>query len=66
MGRALSRICVMCCCDIMGGRVEVLTRRVDWRRSDTMRVARRAGCWWPLSSEGPQKHDLTMFPKCNI
>jgi hypothetical protein len=23
-------------------------------------------CWWPSSSEGTQKHDLTMFPKCNI
>jgi hypothetical protein len=28
-------------CDITGGGVEVLTRRVDWRRSDTMRVAGR-------------------------
>jgi hypothetical protein len=26
----------MGCCDITGGGVEVLTRRVDWRRSDTM------------------------------
>jgi hypothetical protein len=25
-----------------------------------------ATCWGPSSSEGPQKHDLTMFPKCNI
>jgi hypothetical protein len=23
-------------------------------------------CWRPSSSEGPQKHDLTMFSKCNI
>jgi hypothetical protein len=23
-------------------------------------------CWGPSSSEGPQKHDLTMFPKCNV
>jgi hypothetical protein len=23
-------------------------------------------CWGPSSSEGPQKHDLTMFPECNI
>jgi hypothetical protein len=23
-------------------------------------------CWGPSSSEGPQKHDLTMFPKCDI
>jgi hypothetical protein len=22
--------------------------------------------WGPSSSEGPQKHDLTMFPKCNV
>jgi hypothetical protein len=22
-------------------------------------------CWGPSSSEGPQKHDLTMFPECN-
>jgi hypothetical protein len=29
-------------CDIAGG-VEVLTRRVDWRQSDTMRVANRVG-----------------------
>jgi hypothetical protein len=42
MGRVLSRICVMWCCDITGGGAEVLTRRVDWRRSDTMRVASRA------------------------
>jgi hypothetical protein len=33
----------MWCCDITGGGVEVLTRRVDWRRSDIMRVADRAG-----------------------
>jgi hypothetical protein len=33
----------MWCCDIAGGGAEVLTRRVDWRRSDTMRVASRAG-----------------------
>jgi hypothetical protein len=32
----------MWCYDITGGGVEVLTRRVDWRRSDTMRVAGRA------------------------
>jgi hypothetical protein len=31
-----------CGVDITGGGVEVLTRRVDWRRSDTMRVAGRA------------------------
>ena len=23
-------------------------------------------CWGPSSSEGPQKHDLTMFLECNI
>jgi hypothetical protein len=33
----------MGCCDITGGGVEVLTRRVDWRRSDTMRVAGKRG-----------------------
>jgi hypothetical protein len=33
----------MWCCDITGGGVEVLTRRVDWRRSDTRRVARERG-----------------------
>jgi hypothetical protein len=27
---------------------------------------RHTNCWGPSSSEGPQKHDLTMFPKCNI
>jgi hypothetical protein len=43
MGRVLSRICVMWCSDITGGGTEVLTRRVDWRRSDTMHVADRAG-----------------------
>jgi hypothetical protein len=32
----------MWCCDITGGGVEVFTRRVDWRRSDTMRVAGKA------------------------
>ena len=25
-----------------------------------------ASCWGPSSSEGPQKHDLTMFLWCNI
>jgi hypothetical protein len=29
MGRVLSKIYVMWCCDITGGGVEVLTRRVD-------------------------------------
>jgi hypothetical protein len=33
----------MWCCDIVGGGVEVLTRRVDWRRSDTRHVAGREG-----------------------
>jgi hypothetical protein len=33
----------MWCCDIIGGGGEVLTRRLDWRQSDTMRVAGRAG-----------------------
>jgi hypothetical protein len=33
----------MWCCDITGGGVEVLTRRVDWRRSDTRRVVGGAG-----------------------
>jgi hypothetical protein len=33
----------MWCCDITGGDVEVLTKRVDWRRSDTMRVVVRVG-----------------------
>jgi hypothetical protein len=23
-------------------------------------------CWGPSSSEGPQKHDLIMFSKCNV
>jgi hypothetical protein len=47
MGRVLSRICVMWCSDTTSGGAEVLTRRVDWRRSDTMCVAGRAewvGC----------------------
>jgi hypothetical protein len=26
----------------------------------------RGYCWGPSSSEGPQKHDLPMFSKCNI
>jgi hypothetical protein len=30
-------------CNITGGGAEVLTRRVDWRRSDTMRVGDRVG-----------------------
>jgi hypothetical protein len=29
-------------CDITGGGAEELTRRVDWRRSNTMRVAGKA------------------------
>jgi hypothetical protein len=33
----------MWCCVVNGGGVEVLTRRVDWRRSDTRRVAGRVG-----------------------
>jgi hypothetical protein len=32
----------MWCCDINGGGAEVLTKTVDWRRSDTMRVVDRA------------------------
>jgi hypothetical protein len=43
MGRVLSRIFVMWCCDITGGGVEVLTRRVDWWRSYTRRVVGRVG-----------------------
>jgi hypothetical protein len=43
MGRVLSRIYVMWCCDITCAEVEVLTKRVDWRRSDTIRVVGRAG-----------------------
>jgi hypothetical protein len=33
----------MCCCDITGGGVEVLTRMADWGRSDTRRVVSRVG-----------------------
>jgi hypothetical protein len=33
----------MWCCDITSGGVEVLTRRVDWRQSDTRCVAGKAG-----------------------
>jgi hypothetical protein len=43
IGRVLSRICVMWYCDITCGGVKMLTRRVDWRRSDTRRVVGRAG-----------------------
>jgi hypothetical protein len=25
-----------------------------------------AECWGPSSSEGPQKHNLTMFSECNM
>jgi hypothetical protein len=32
----------MWCCDITGGGVEVFTRRVDWRLSDTRHVADKA------------------------
>jgi hypothetical protein len=39
----------MWCCDITGGEVEVLTRRVDWRQSDIRHVdgrvvLRSGGC----------------------
>jgi hypothetical protein len=23
-------------------------------------------CWWPSASEGPQKHDLTVFLEYNV
>jgi hypothetical protein len=39
----------MWCCDITGGGAEVLTRRVDWRRSDIRRVfalAEGVECVW--------------------
>jgi hypothetical protein len=26
----------------------------------------REGCWGPSASEGPQKHDLTVFLECNV
>jgi hypothetical protein len=25
-----------------------------------------SGCWGPSASEGPQKHDLTVFLECNV
>jgi hypothetical protein len=28
--------------------------------------SRLSDCWGPSASEGPQKHDLTIFPKCNM
>ena len=43
MGRVLSRICVMWCCDITGGGAEVLTRRVDWRQSGHYACSRQSG-----------------------
>jgi hypothetical protein len=29
-------------------------------------ATRGGGCWGPSASEGPQKHDLTMFSKWNM
>ena len=35
-------------------------------QTDVQRRARNYGCWGPSASEGPQKHDLTMFSKWNV
>jgi hypothetical protein len=37
----------------------LLVLKFDSHKSDRLEVV----CWGPSSSEGPQKHDLTMFSK---
>jgi hypothetical protein len=41
------------------GRRQLRTQQI-WFKSA------KIACWGPSSSEGPQKHDLTMFPEYNI
>jgi hypothetical protein len=36
------------------------------RMRGSVNLGDQGHCWGPSSSEGPQKHDLTMFSKCNI
>jgi hypothetical protein len=37
---------------------------VTWEREDDLMA--KYLCWGPSSSEGPQKHNLTMFSECNM
>jgi hypothetical protein len=46
-------------------RKELRGTKRRWRPSDGL-WTQVPWCWGPSSSEGPQKNDLTMFPKCNI
>jgi hypothetical protein len=40
--------------------------RLIGRSRDSSGTNENMLCWGPSSSEGPQKHDLTMFLKCNM
>jgi hypothetical protein len=46
--------------------VSVLDAILQSTRASTSAPAKETACWGPSSSEGPQKHDLTMFSKCNM
>jgi hypothetical protein len=39
---------------------------IVWKNTSDGKGSPLAACWGPSSSEGPRKHDLTMFPKCDI
>jgi hypothetical protein len=36
------------------------------RIPDFSKISSEGGCWGPSASEGPQKHDLTMFLEYNV
>jgi hypothetical protein len=38
----------------------------DHQQKGDIKIAYVNTCWGPSSFEGPQEHDLTMFPECNI
>jgi hypothetical protein len=37
-----------------------------WTREEPIKVSGGRYCWGPSASEGPQKHDLTVFLECNV
>jgi hypothetical protein len=44
-------------------RTENVVTKLDGEKFPVEVVARVGECWGPSASEGPQKHDLTMFSK---
>jgi hypothetical protein len=45
---------------------EKMARLADLQKKIDEATEEVRHCWGPLSSEGPQKHDLTMSSKCDI